>query len=175
MATFTDQLRDLFDDYSDEGPTSLCAALLAEIERVRDAIVVESGWDGFDQIVRADRAIEIYKSYLAGDASLEDYDREQVILQKAILALGAPHDQRGRAVFHYQLACAELPSNGDWEGTEGVIGDLLCFLYLWYPDIHSHSAQRKLLERLRYTLESRTRRLSGVAYGTRLRNSLLAT
>jgi hypothetical protein len=175
MATFTDQLKELFADCSDEGPTSLSAVLLAEIERVRDIIVVESDWDDLSQITRGDHAIELHKSYLAGDISLENCLWYKTRLEKEILSLGSPDDQKGRAAFHYQLACTELPLAGDWDEAEAVAGDLLCFMYLWYPDTPSKSTQRQMLEWLRYTLESRMRRLNGIpAGGARLRVSLLA-
>lgn len=175
MASFTDKLKKFYSDCSEEGPYTPRDALFTEIKRVRDLIVAELGQDGAKQISRAELALENFKDRIAERRSLEDCLWRRCNLQKEILALGSPEDKVGRAIFHYQLACTEMPFYGDWAEMEAVAGDLLCFFYLWYPDTSSQTTQKKLLERLYLALENgvRQRRLD-LASSTRLRISLLA-
>jgi len=178
MSARLQRLDKVFASCLNEGVSTLHKVLLAEVAETRAIIVEDAKWKGSERVAAADRVLEAFKSYLAGETSLEDCLWLRTHLDKKLSVEDVVVSAIERAVRFYQQACTELPLTGDLlEGARLAADDLLCFNYLWSPKVSNKTHEQRQLVRLKTTLKRSVQHAKTTASseGTRLRNSLLAS
>lgn len=180
MAIHPEKVVGLFAACREEGIETLYEVIFTEFGYIRALIADVAEWDAAESVQKADRAIQAAKSYLAGSTSLEDclWLRGQV--ETELRHIPYSEDKQERATHHYLAAVANLPLIEEEEqGEVDTVGDLLCFMYLWYPDTLAQNTQRHQLTRMKATFNAILGRRQITARaavgGDRLRVSLLAT
>jgi len=150
--SFRTDLGEVTEALAVQGRRVLVAAILAEAEVARDAIVIAA-----PSVQQARQTLDTIRAYVEGRATEEDCERQRTFLTTSAEFSQAAHNvETQEGLYRYQKACAALAmlaTNGYSLNAIWAIEDLVEFWHAWTKPAKAVT-QRGMLRRLHACLDA---------------------